>query len=234
MEKPFKTATQKRQTIFLVSSFAFLSIYIFGGEVASIIDVGLSPQLKAKFVPTVLFWITVYLFLRYILDLSSELFNFTWHKNWGGEANKWARIMNLNTLVINLMKAPTSEFMVRQLRANNTDYKSANENVNTLIQRIQRVLDGQNTEQSEDEKMSEAIRITEDARVHILSFSKSRYWFSLWHLFRLVVGVLPFIGYVVLDVILPIALFCVVLLAAYSAPEWIKYENMSWLWIKSR
>lgn len=232
MEKPFRTQTQKRQTSFFVASIAFLSIYIFNIEVTSLADLGLKTTLRAEFVRTVLFWASVLLFVLYALDVVSELTFFTWHRSWQGEASKWHRIMTKNSEAMNLLKAPACEFTVRKLAENNgNNFNGINEQLSRLCSRLNGTLHNKKNGIPEADRLPTAIGIAEDARLQMLSYSRYMWWASLWRLFRLGIGIPPFIGYLVFDVALPIAVICTVVSVAYGDADWIRYENLSWFWI---
>ncbi|AZV77921.1 hypothetical protein EBB79_08450 [Parasedimentitalea marina] len=231
MEKPLSTLTLKRQTSFFVSATAFLSIYIFDIDLAPMAETAVNIKLKPEYVTTTLFWVTALLFVRYAINLISDVFFMTWQKNWIGSAHKLTDVMSLNSNVINILKVPACKFTVRKMAKFKEPYYQPNDQVVEVSESIHDIFQDENSTLSQDERMSEAIRVMEEARLQILSYSKYMYWKLARQLFHNLIGYPAFVGYLLFEIILPIGLICIVVDVAYFNSEWIKYENLSWLWI---
>ena len=64
----------------MVVSFTYLAIYTFQVRLTSVEEVGIRVEIPHEMVPTVLFVISTYLFLRLMLDLYAEAVFHNWLK----------------------------------------------------------------------------------------------------------------------------------------------------------
>jgi hypothetical protein len=224
LERPFNTQTHKRQTAFLLVAFSYLCIYTFDVEITSLESVGVKVTLPAMFAKTVLFWVSLYLFSRYFLDVLSELLFFTWLPTQKADASKWWGMMSNNKRFRELLQSDISEFTVRQLASFK---KPTHQDATLMCTKLEALLRSED-EGANSEKVKEAIEHVHDAKEHLLYVCRRDGLRARWNLFRTAIGIVPFLGVLVFDILMPILVFDAVLSVAYGEPFWLKYENLQW------
>lgn len=179
------------------------------------------------------------LFARYVLDLITDMLSFKWFTNWVKLSPSLWKIASKNWRFIQLSGSPACEFMLNSFKKdfcdhyNSSNYFGTNDQLHSLIVKIHAILYTSSNTEDELQNMRDAVTTFEDARIHVRSYTyfaliKALYKFCI-HGLRFV----PFLGFLVFDFLLPIALIVLVIDAAYFDSSWIKYENLTWFWIKA-
>lgn len=78
---PISQTTRKRQSSFYLVGITFSLVYIFSVSITGVQEIGVQVTLPEEFAPALLFYASIFLGLRYFLDLWTDANFFNWADN---------------------------------------------------------------------------------------------------------------------------------------------------------